>query len=283
MASSRIPPRSSVPSRPPYSEAGSSPEGVPIMRYGRVGVVPWSFSDTLRGLTLTLVPWFVFIAYSQIAAAHADTTTLKVLTRGQDVEQGISVLVLTALIEGVFLIAPLYFTLGRRENGASRAEALDALGFRAVPLRGAILLVGGGFAAVLAVTFLYTFVVEQFKLGLQTNVDGLLNELHVEPVTVLCTLFGAVFVAPICEETFFRGFAFAGLLRGMNVVLAGLVSAVLFTAAHGDLGSAAPLFVLGLLLANLRWRTGSIWPSIALHMLNNLFAAVFVIVALVHP
>ncbi len=116
---------------------------------------------------------------------------------------------------------------------------------------------------------------------MQTNVDTLLSELHAEPVTVLCTLFGAVFIAPFCEEIFFRGFAFAGLLRGMNAPLAALLSAVLFTAAHGDLGSSVPLFILGLMLAYLRWRSGSIWPTIALHASNNLIATIFVLAALI--
>jgi uncharacterized protein len=189
-------------------------------------------------------------------------------------------LIVTALVEGVFLIAPLYYALGRRSPGTTRAEGLRSLGFRATPLGGAVAMVAGGVVAVLAVTYLYGVIVDHFKLGLQTNVDTLLNQAHAEPVTVLCTLLGAVFIAPICEEIFFRGFAFAGLLRGMNAPLAALLSAALFTAAHGDLGSSAPLFILGLLLAYLRWRSGSIWPAIALHASNNLLATLFVLAAL---
>ena len=275
-------PAPTQPSRSEYSQAGDAPGDAPDARYGRVGVTPWSFLETLRGLTLTLAPWFVFLAYSQ-APTRSGATTFKTLARGVDITQGISVLIITALIEGVFLLAPLYYAFGRRSPGTSRGEGLRALGFRGVPLGGAVMMVAGGIVAVLAVTYLYGAIVDHFKLGLQTNVQTLLNELHAEPVTVLCTLFGAVFIAPICEETFFRGFAFAGLLRGMSAPLAALLSAVLFTAAHGDLGSAAPLFVLGLLLAYLRWRSGSIWPSIALHMSNNLIATIFVVAALVHP
>jgi membrane protease YdiL (CAAX protease family) len=58
---------------------------------------------------------------------------------------------------------------------------------------------------------------------------------------------------------------------------------VLFTASHGDVGSAAPILVLGLLLALVRWRTGSIWPGMALHMANNLLAAAVIIATLLHP
>jgi CAAX protease family protein len=275
--SSGVPPD---PSHPPHSEAGNAPLGPRNGRFGRVGVTPWSFLDTLRGLTLTLVPWFAFLAYSQLSAKGGSAAP-KPLSRGTDVAQGIAVLIITALVEGVFLIAPLYFALGRRSPATSRAEGLRALGFRAVPFGSAVSMVAGGIVAVLAVTYLYGVIVDHFKLGLQTNVDTLLNELHAEPVTVLCTLFGAVFIAPFCEEIFFRGFAFAGLLRGMNAPLAALLSAVLFTAAHGDLGSSVPLFILGLILAYLRWRSGSIWPTIALHASNNLIATIFVLAALI--
>jgi membrane protease YdiL (CAAX protease family) len=97
------------------------------------------------------------------------------------------------------------------------------------------------------------------------------------PFTVLGALIGAVFIAPFCEEIFFRGFLFAGLLRGMTVLWAMLLSTALFTIVHTDLGSAVPLFAIGLMLAVIRWRTGSIWPGMALHMLNNAIASVLVI------
>jgi len=89
-----------------------------------------------------------------------------------------------------------------------------------------------------------------------------------------------VFVAPICEEVFFRGFVFAGLLRGMAPVWAIVFSSLIFAVAHFDVGSFVVLFIIGLALAFLRWRTKSIWPGILLHMLNNGIAALGIIVVM---
>ncbi len=261
-----------------YHTSGDPQTGGASERYGRAGVVPWSFAQTLRGAALTLVPWFAFIVAAQIGAPAGGAT--RHLTRGQDVAQGLSALVVTALLEGVFLIAPLYYAIGRSPADGARREGLRALGFRPAPLGASLGLVAGGIAAVYVVSYLYGVIVERFHLPLHTNVEALQAQVHAEPITVLCTLAGAVIIAPICEEVFFRGYLFAGLLRGMNVLPAAITSALLFVAAHGDLGSAVPLLALGILLAVLRWRTGSIWPGIALHVGNNALASIYVIAVL---
>jgi uncharacterized protein len=84
----------------------------------------------------------------------------------------------------------------------------------------------------------------------------------------LALLLGAV-VAPIAEETFFRGFLFAGLRKNYPFWIAAGVSALIFAVGHMVPGAILPLYVLGFLFAWLREQTGSIWPSIAMHMLNN--------------
>ena len=91
-------------------------------------------------------------------------------------------------------------------------------------------------------------------------------------------------VAPICEEFFFRGFLF-GVLREMSVKvgtvqlgpwLAAIIVGVLFGAAHTGSASSAqfliPLGVLGFVLCLIRWRTGSLYPCMALHSFNNSIA-----------
>jgi membrane protease YdiL (CAAX protease family) len=115
--------------------------------------------------------------------------------------------------------------------------------------------------------------------------DKLPNELGVNKHTA--ALIGAtVFVcaiAPMAEEFFFRGFLFA-VLRRMRVVVGGrdigvwiaaLITGMLFGLAH--LGSASPKFLvplgfLGFVLCMIRWRTGSLYPCMALHSLNNCLA-----------
>lgn len=81
-------------------------------------------------------------------------------------------------------------------------------------------------------------------------------------------------VAPIAEELFFRGFLF-GALRRHGLVLAVLVSGIAFGLAHvasSPIAFVVPLAALGVILALLYERTGSLYPSIALHALNNSIA-----------
>jgi membrane protease YdiL (CAAX protease family) len=87
-------------------------------------------------------------------------------------------------------------------------------------------------------------------------------------------------IAPICEEYFFRGFIF-GMLRSWlagrawGPWVAAIVTGLLFGGAHAG-GAAAkyliPLAFLGFLLCLLRWKTGSLYPGMALHSINNSIA-----------
>lgn len=81
-------------------------------------------------------------------------------------------------------------------------------------------------------------------------------------------------VAPIAEELFFRGFLF-GALRKYGLVVAAGVTGVLFGLAHvlsSPIGFIVPLAFLGVLLCLLYERTGSLYPPIALHCINNSIA-----------
>jgi uncharacterized protein len=90
-------------------------------------------------------------------------------------------------------------------------------------------------------------------------------------------------VAPIAEEFFFRGFFF-GTLRRLRIVVAGrnlgtwfaaILTGILFGLAHTGSASSQfliPLGFLGFVLCLVRWRTGSLYPCMALHSFNNALA-----------
>ena len=79
-------------------------------------------------------------------------------------------------------------------------------------------------------------------------------------------------LAPICEETLFRGLMFRSLCNWRGPWPAALITGALFGAVHGLSAPAAdlvPLALLGVLLCGIyRW-TGSLYPAIGLHVLNN--------------
>lgn len=76
----------------------------------------------------------------------------------------------------------------------------------------------------------------------------------------------------ICEELLFRGYVQRQAERGAGVVAGILISGIVFGLYHLRLTQAIPLSVLGVYLAWLTWRTGSLWPAVAVHFTNNAIA-----------
>lgn len=81
-------------------------------------------------------------------------------------------------------------------------------------------------------------------------------------------IFGGL-VGPVTEEVFFRGFFYPALRQKVGRVGAILINAFCFAALHGNLVQLAPLIGLGLILAVLRERTGSVVASTVLHCAHN--------------
>jgi len=79
----------------------------------------------------------------------------------------------------------------------------------------------------------------------------------------------AIVVAPFFEELFFRGFLFQGLTSSFGPVPGAVVSSAIFALAHQQLSIFVPLFVLGLALAYVFYKTGAIWTNMALHASFN--------------
>ena len=172
-----------------------------------------------------------------------------------------------------FVAAALYFAVLQGRMG--RLE----LGYRRVSWRlgVAVLALAGGSYWLL--TSAYASLVSVH------GTDKLPNELGATKSTG-ALVAAAVFVcvaAPMAEEFFFRGFLF-GVLRRMRVRVgsvelgpwvAAVIVAILFGLAHTGSANSQfliPLGLLGFLLCLVRWRTGSLYPCMALHSLNNCLA-----------
>lgn len=89
------------------------------------------------------------------------------------------------------------------------------------------------------------------------------------PLALGVTFVVVVGVGPVAEEAFFRGFLFTTLQAYAGTRTAYVVSAFLFALFHFQVLAFPPLFVLGLLLAHLYRRTGSIWPPVVFHSVIN--------------
>lgn len=90
-----------------------------------------------------------------------------------------------------------------------------------------------------------------------------------DPLALACFAFTALVVAPLFEEVLFRGVLLP--VAGQRIGGAGavLLSASVFAIAHLSLAELAPLFVLGLGLGWLRWRSGRLGSAVLMHALWN--------------
>ncbi|MBN3039357.1 MAG: CPBP family intramembrane metalloprotease [Candidatus Omnitrophica bacterium] len=79
----------------------------------------------------------------------------------------------------------------------------------------------------------------------------------------------AVVIGPIVEEVFFRGFSYNAIKKRWGKHSAALLTAVVFAMLHTNLIGFLPIMALGLLLAYIYEITGSLIPSITIHILHN--------------
>jgi membrane protease YdiL (CAAX protease family) len=78
----------------------------------------------------------------------------------------------------------------------------------------------------------------------------------------------ALAVAPLLEETFFRGFLQPLFVQNFSEVGGVLLVALLFASVHG-VGPFLPLFAVGLVLGAIKLKTQRVWPCILAHAAYN--------------
>lgn len=84
--------------------------------------------------------------------------------------------------------------------------------------------------------------------------------------------FVLLLLVPIKEEIIFRGFLFKGLRWRLPFWLAALGTSILFGAVHGQWNVGLDVFVMSMVSCYLVEKTGSLWPSIFLHIIKNAVA-----------
>ncbi len=103
---------------------------------------------------------------------------------------------------------------------------------------------------------------------LETNFSAVLGD------SMIAALFVVALVPAVCEEMLFRGLVFHSLKAKYRTAAAVLVTAALFGLFHMSLVKFIPTGLLGLVLCFVVWRTGSIYPAMLIHFLNNAISMV---------
>ncbi len=153
-----------------------------------------------------------------------------------------------------------------------RVHDVRELGVRRVSPRWLLISVGLGFGVIvtnIAVTVLVV-VLTGPPSNLQADYQASAAAGGLAFVAVLA--LGAV-LTPIGEEFLFRGVLTNGLARyGPWVAVLG--SSAIFAVAHGITYILPVAFVVGVVAALLLRRTGSIWPGVIVHAVNNAYSLI---------
>jgi uncharacterized protein len=236
----------------------------PKAEESRLPRVPWGFGGSIWGLIgglllVVIVPPLLVLPFDPNLA-------------DPDKASDAGILATQALFDGLLVTV----ALGMASGGRFRLrEALPLLGFRRFE-PSAI----GWVFAVLGIY--YAGAIAFSAIILQPKQEDIGKELGVcNPGVgiVIAAVLAIVVLAPVAEEIFFRGFFFAGLRTRWSVWPSAVLSGAIFGLVHAPTGptAAIPLAGLGVGLAWLYNKTGSILPCVLAHFLNNALAISVVI------
>jgi uncharacterized protein len=215
-------------------------------------------------------PWMAWIALlSALAVAFIGGTIVALvgLAFGHDLDETPpGVLMGATFVQDLgFVAAALLFA---RMAGPTWAGQFGLRATRVLPAIGWILVLYFGF---IVFTGLWQQAVE-----IEEDTQ-LLRDLGVRdsPAALVAALLMVCVLAPVVEEFFFRGFFFGALRNWRGLWPAAVLTGLVFGGIHigsSPVGALVPLALLGFGLCLLYARTGSLYPCIAVHAINNSIA-----------
>ena len=243
----------------PVTDEFSKPEASAGLFASRIPGVPWTLRDVILASAL-----FVPIGVGGSLGLGIG------LARSGLVEDKILAVVLGSTLLPLALIAGAW-VFGIRRYGVSP----ELLGFRPTTATSLGWLPLVALAIGLSTTGVYALIMETLGIDILVPDQNLEELAALDGIERIPTFAIVGVLAPVAEEIFFRGFLLAALVSVVGGLRGALVSSAIFSAAHLNVGTLFPIFVMGILLSWLYLRTGSIWPPIIAHAAQNLLALTF--------
>ena len=106
-------------------------------------------------------------------------------------------------------------------------------------------------------------------INLQVEQSKMIQSFLTTEGILLFALFNVAVVPALCEEVLFRGYVMRSFEKSWGIIAAIIVSSIIFGLFHLQLGNLLPLATLGAILALMTWLSGSLWPAVIAHFLNN--------------
>jgi uncharacterized protein len=217
---------------------------------------PWTaFTALVGGVVLATIGGLIVDIPAAALGAHVNSSNLS---------PGLTIADTTVQDIGFIAVAVFFAQLGGRKVDAAM------FGLRPTRLRRAVgLLVG-----ILLTYFLFSLI---WAEAFSTSKEKLLEQLGANETTTLLVLSAALtcVIAPIAEEFLFRGYIFTALRNWRGTLPAAIITGLLFGAVHAGSAPAidlVPLAALGFGLCLLYRASGSLYPCIAAHCVNNSIA-----------
>ena len=111
--------------------------------------------------------------------------------------------------------------------------------------------------------------IEEQMRSLQARSEEVIK-LFIGQGSLFSSLMIVALLAAVSEELLFRSVIQKGLIKLFkNAHVAIIVTALVFSAFHGDFFGFFPRFILGIMLGYMFWMSGSIFPSMLMHFVNN--------------
>ncbi len=129
-------------------------------------------------------------------------------------------------------------------------------------------------AAIIISTTIIGLVFSQFTSGLEKHSPY--SSMPEDKIRAI--IFLAIFIAPIIEEIFFRGFMQPALVKTVGAFPGILITALIFGVSHTQYLeyniALISVTTIGIILGVTKYYSNSVMPGIFAHLLNNLIAAI---------
>ncbi len=214
------------------------------------------FASQLAGSFISSMGFGIYAGYKAARDGVTDSGKIMESTMGL-IQNNMGIMVIVSAVLAILTLAIIY--KARHEKMSEKINLK--------PASAKHILAGAGIG-----TAMYILVVgvlmhlplsENMLNSYAESANGLFSQ------SVILAIIGNVIAAPVIEEIIFRGLLFDRFKKAMPVGLAMLLSSVIFGLMHGQIVWVCYATVVGLFLAFIYHKTGSILPGVVAHMFLN--------------
>ena len=221
-------------------------------------VIPWDFALILLVLAI-IVPWRGTVRVRELLARPALSPSDRIAMYGSTI---------------AFQWVAAGFTVWRIHARGSFVASDLGLAF---PHAVRAIAVGAGLSLVMAASQILSLrAVARLPAERRGKLFAIAGKLMPHSLTEALPFLALVCTVSVCEEFLYRGFAFAVFrdIAGQSVGAAIVGSSAIFAIGHLYQGrrGVATTFVLGIILASVRWWTGSLLPCMMAHFVTDMVA-----------